>query len=96
VDGVSFEIRRGEVFGLAVKAVPASPPSAVCLKLYEPTSGEVVFDGIDLETLSAEEMRRLRARMQIVFQDPWRLSTRACRLVRPLIIPGHPHAAFDL
>jgi peptide/nickel transport system ATP-binding protein len=40
------------------------------LRLLEPTSGKVIFDGTDLGSLSAEEMRRLRSRMQIVFQDP--------------------------
>ena len=40
------------------------------LRLLEPTSGKVFFDGTDLGSLSAEEMRAMRARMQIVFQDP--------------------------
>jgi peptide/nickel transport system ATP-binding protein len=40
------------------------------LRLYEPTAGKVFFDGTDLGSLSAEEMRRMRSRMQIVFQDP--------------------------
>ena len=71
VDGVSFEIRRGEVFGLTGESGSGkSTIGRVVLNLYKPTSGKVVFDGIDLETLTAEEMRRLRARMQIVFQDP--------------------------
>jgi len=71
VDGVSFEIRRGEVFGLAGESGSGkSTIGRVVLNLYEPTSGKVTFDGIDLSKLSAEEMRLLRSRMQIVFQDP--------------------------
>jgi len=71
VDGVSFEIRRGEVFGLAGESGSGkSTIGRLVLRLYEPTSGRVVFDGIDLQSLSGEEMRRMRARMQIVFQDP--------------------------
>jgi peptide/nickel transport system ATP-binding protein len=71
VDGVSFTIRRGEVFGLAGESGSGkSTIGRLVLNLYEPTSGRVIFDGIDLATISAEEMRRMRARMQIVFQDP--------------------------
>ena len=71
VDGVSFTIRRGEVFGLAGESGSGkSTIGRLVLRLYEPTSGRVVFDGIDLQSLSPEEMRRMRSRMQIVFQDP--------------------------
>ncbi|HTX80285.1 MAG TPA: ATP-binding cassette domain-containing protein, partial [Longilinea sp.] len=71
VDGVSFTIRRGEVFGLAGESGSGkSTIGRLVLRLYEPTSGHIFFDGIDLQSLSEEEMRRMRSRMQIVFQDP--------------------------
>jgi len=71
VDGVSFTINRGDVFGLAGESGSGkSTIGRLVLRLYEPTSGKVVFDGIDLSTLSSEEMRHMRSRMQIVFQDP--------------------------
>jgi len=71
VDGVSFTIRRSEVFGLAGESGSGkSTIGRLILRLYEPTTGHVIFDGIDLQSLSDEEMRRLRSRMQIVFQDP--------------------------
>jgi peptide/nickel transport system ATP-binding protein len=71
VDDVSFSIHKGEVFGLAGESGSGkSTVGRLVLRLLEPTSGKVFFDGTDLGSLSAEEMRRLRSRMQIVFQDP--------------------------
>jgi peptide/nickel transport system ATP-binding protein len=71
VDDVSFIIHKGEVFGLAGESGSGkSTVGRLVLHLLEPTSGKVIFDGTDLESLSVEEMRRFRSRMQIVFQDP--------------------------
>jgi peptide/nickel transport system ATP-binding protein len=71
VDDVSFSIHKGEVFGLAGESGSGkSTVGRLVLRLLEPTSGKVIFDGTDLGSLSPEEMRRLRSRMQIVFQDP--------------------------
>jgi peptide/nickel transport system ATP-binding protein len=71
VDNVSFDIRRGEVFGLAGESGSGkSTVGRLVLGLLEPTEGTVVLDGQDLSALEPEELRRLRSRMQVVFQDP--------------------------
>jgi oligopeptide/dipeptide ABC transporter ATP-binding protein len=72
VDDVSFTIRRGETFGLVGESgCGKSTTGRAILRLIEPTSGEVRFDGRDLLSMASSELRRLRREMQIIFQDPY-------------------------
>lgn len=72
VDDVSFSIERGETFGLVGESGSGKTTTGRCvLRLIEPTSGEVRYDGTDVLSLSRRDMRRLRRHMQIVFQDPY-------------------------
>jgi peptide/nickel transport system ATP-binding protein len=72
VRGVSFEIRRGETLALVGESGSGKTTTARgLLRLTEPSSGSVTFDGIDVRTAKASTLRRLRERMQIVFQDPY-------------------------
>jgi oligopeptide transport system ATP-binding protein len=72
VDGVTFEVRRGETLGLVGESgCGKSTIGRAMIRLREPTGGTVRFDGVDLTSLKSGALRRMRRRMQIIFQDPY-------------------------
>ncbi|GAA4837420.1 ABC transporter ATP-binding protein [Saccharopolyspora rosea] len=88
VDGVSFRIGRGETYGLVGESgCGKSTLGRAVLRLERPTAGRVTFDGVDLSGMKGEPLRRMRRRMQMVFQDP--LSSLDPRQsVRSLLVEG--------
>ncbi len=71
VDDISFSMDRGDILGLVGESGSGkSTTGRLCLKLIEPTSGKIVFDGVETSKLRGEELRRFRRNMQMIFQDP--------------------------
>jgi oligopeptide transport system ATP-binding protein len=71
VDGISFDVHRGETLGLVGESGSGkSTAGRTVLKLETPTAGTITYDGVDLSTLSDAKMRAMRTRMQMVFQNP--------------------------
>ena len=72
VDGITFQIRKGETFGLVGESgCGKSTLGRTLIRMYEPTGGQIIFDGEDITKLEGAKLKPYHKRMQIIFQDPY-------------------------
>ena len=93
LDGVSFEIDRGEAFGLVGESGSGKTTlGQTVLRMQEKTSGQVLFDGMDIHALSPKEYQKTHTRMQYIFQDPYSSLNPRLRIgdaiAEPLLVHG--------
>ena len=94
VDDVSFTIEKGETFGLVGESgCGKTTTGRAVLRLIEPDSGEIRFDGVDMLKLGSSELRALRREMQIIFQDPY-ASLNPRMTIRTIV--GEPFAIHSI
>ena len=96
VDDVSFHVYRGETLGLVGESgCGKSTTGRTILQLYRPTAGSVEFEGVKLENIKGEDLRKMRRRMQMIFQDPYASLNPRMTVGRIIAEPLQVHQVSD-
>ncbi len=96
VDGVSFSLRRGEILSLVGESGSGKTTvGRLVTRLYTPTSGKIVFDGIDITYIPEKQLRPLRKRFQMIFQDPYASLNPRMKIGRAIAEPLVVHGIMD-
>jgi peptide/nickel transport system ATP-binding protein len=94
VDDINFTVRRGEIFTLAGESgCGKTTTGKLVLRLISPTSGKILFDGVDVVALKGEALRTLRQKMQMIFQDPYASFNPRMKIGEAV---GHPLEIYGL
>lgn len=96
VDGVDFEISKGETFGLVGESgCGKSTTGRALVKIYEPTAGKVIFDGEDITKIRGTKLKEFRRDMQMIFQDPYASLNPRMTVGEIIREPMDIHGVFD-
>ncbi|MEB3765208.1 MAG: ABC transporter ATP-binding protein [Desulfurococcales archaeon] len=96
VDGVSFSLRRGEILSLVGESGSGKTTvGRLVTRLYTPTSGKIIFDGIDITYMPEKQLRPLRKRFQMIFQDPYASLNPRMKIGRAIAEPLVVHGIMD-
>jgi peptide/nickel transport system ATP-binding protein len=94
VDGISFDVNKKEIFGLAGESGSGKTTTGrVLLRLTEPTSGKIYFHGKDITNASEREFKQLRRKLQVIFQDPYESLNPRMTIEQIVAEPLNVHAA---
>ncbi len=96
VDGVSFTLKKGEILSLVGESGSGKTTvGRLVTRLYTPTSGKIIFDGIDITFMSERQLRPLRRRFQMIFQDPYASLNPRMKIGRAIAEPLVVHGIMD-
>jgi peptide/nickel transport system ATP-binding protein len=96
VDDISFSVYRGQTLGLVGESgCGKTTTGRAILRLVEPTSGQVLYEGVDVAKIKSREFRRMRCRLQIIFQDPYSSLNPRMTVESALIEPMRVHNIGD-